>query len=73
MIATSVAALRRWAAKFGWSFHRSNWRKETCDNKGRYQLVVGGRTAGSVIEGDRYDASLDQIAHRIEQEERRLA
>jgi hypothetical protein len=73
MSTPSVSKLRRRAAKLGWSFHRSTWRKDTCDNKGAYQLVAGGRTAGTVIDGDRYDASLEQIADLIEREEGRLA
>ena len=73
MSTPSVSNLRRRAARLGWSFHRSTWRKDTCDNKGGYQLVVGGGTAGTVIDGDRYDADIERIASRIEQEERRLA
>lgn len=69
----SISNLRRRAAKLGWSFHKSTWRKDTIDNRGLYQLVNGGRTGGIVLEGERYDATLEQIAYRIEMEEERLA
>ena len=73
MSASSISNLRRRATKLGWSVHRSSWRKDTIDNRCSYQLVAGGRTAGTVIDGASYDADLDQIVYRIEQEERRLA
>lgn len=73
MSAHSISNLRRRAEKLGWTFHRSTWRKDTIDNRGAYQLVAGGRTAGTVIDGASYDADLDQIAYQIEKEERRLA
>lgn len=73
MSTPSIANLRRRAAKLGWTFYRSTWRKDTCDNRGGYMLVAGGRKAGTVLDGDKYDADLDRIADRIEREERRLA
>lgn len=65
--------LRRRAAKLGWSFHKSNGRKDTIENRGQYQLVQGVRKAGTVVASDHNDAPLDAVAHFIEREERRLA
>lgn len=69
----AIPNLRRHATKLGWSFQKSKWRKDTIDNLGLFQLVNGGRTGGTILESERYYATLEQIAHRIDEEERRLA
>lgn len=61
------------AAKLGWTFLKSNWRKNSIDNFGGYRLVAGGRRNYTMIDGDRFQLDLEDVARRIEDEERRMA
>ncbi len=61
---TSVASLRRRADKLGYAFRKSNWRRDSIDNLGGYQLV--DVQSNLVVDGARYDLELSAVADWIE-------
>jgi len=63
---TGISALRRRAAKLGYRFTKSNWRKDSIDNLGGYQIVDIGRN--TVVNGSRFDCSLDDVAAFLDRE-----
>lgn len=67
MTTPSVSNLRRQAAKLGYRFGKSNWRKDTIDNLGGYRIVEIDRNI--CVDGYRFDCSLDDVAAFIERQE----
>lgn len=61
MSEVSIASMRRRAKKVGLRFYKSNWRRDSIDNYGQYQVSEGN----IVIYGDRYDADLATVEHAI--------
>ncbi len=64
------ARVRRAAKRLGWRIEKSRARNLHSNNRGLYQLIDDRNT---VIGGVDYDATLDSIAHWIEQESLRAA
>lgn len=62
-----LATLHRRAAKMGFRFAKSNWRKDSIDNLGGYQIVDVSRNV--VVDGSRFDCSLDDVAAFLAREE----
>lgn len=67
MSTPSISNLRRRAKRLGLRFFMSNWRKETIDNCGGYQVVDVSRNF--VVDGARFDCSLDDVAEIIRLQE----
>jgi hypothetical protein len=66
----SVSNLKRRAKRVGIRFCRSNWRRDSIDNLGGYQVMDVARNC--VVEGDRFNADLEDVARVIEREEASL-
>lgn len=62
----SPESLRRRAKKLGYRFAKTNWRKDSIDNMGGYQIVDIARNC--VVDGARYDCSLDDVAAFLDRE-----
>jgi hypothetical protein len=60
---TSERTLRARARKLGYSIHKSRSRSISEDNLGKYALVKEDNK--SVILGERFDASLEEIAEYL--------
>lgn len=60
---TNESALRVRARKLGYSIHKSRLRSISEDNLGRYALVK--ENDKSVVLGERFDASLEEIAEYL--------
>ena len=56
-------ALRARARKLGYSIHKSRSRSINVDNLGKYALVK--EDGKSVVLGERFDASLEEIAEYL--------
>lgn len=63
----SVQALRSKAKKLGYRFRRSNWRKDSIDNHGGYQIVDVNKNC--VVGGCRYELDLSDVAAFLEDQE----
>jgi hypothetical protein len=60
---TSEGTLRARARKLGYSIHKSRSRSINEDNLGKYALVK--EDSRSVVLGERFDASLEEIAEYL--------
>jgi hypothetical protein len=60
---TNESTLRSRARKLGYSIHKSRLRSIDEDNLGKYALVR--KDGNSVVLGERFDASLDDIAEYL--------
>jgi hypothetical protein len=60
---TNESTLRARARKLGYSIHKSRLRSINEDNLGKYALVKKDRN--SVVLGERFDASLEEIAEYL--------
>jgi hypothetical protein len=60
---TNESALRARARKLGYSIHKSRLRSISEDNFGKYALV--NENDKSVVLGERFDASLEEIAEYL--------
>lgn len=63
----SISSLRRRAAKLGYHFRKSIWRKDSPDNLGGYQVVDISRN--TVVHGSSFECSVDDVAAFLEREE----
>lgn len=61
---SSISTLRRRAAKLGYRFTKSNWRKDSIDNHGGYMLIEIDRNI--CVAGDRYDLDLSYVEAFLE-------
>lgn len=71
MSTPSISNLRRRAAKLGYRFTKSNWRKDSIDNHGGYMIIEIDRSI--CVDGARYECDLDYVAAFIEEREREEA
>jgi hypothetical protein len=60
---TNESVLRARARKLGYSIHKSRLRSINEDNLGKYALVKDDNK--SVVLGERFDASLEEIAEYL--------
>jgi hypothetical protein len=60
---TNESTLRARALKLGYSIHKSRLRSINEDNLGKYALVK--KDSNSVVLGERFDASLEEIAEYL--------
>lgn len=67
MAEPSISNLKRRAAKVGLRFFRSNWRKDSIDNLGSYQVVDVSQNL--VVDGSRFDLELSAVRDVIEMHE----
>ena len=67
MTGPSVSNLRRRAEKLGFRFIKSNWRKDSIDNLGGYQVIEIARNL--VVDGSRFDCDLGDVADFITRQE----
>ena len=66
-MSTSLNSLRTRARKVGLKFSKSNWRKDSIDNLGGYQVVDDSRNV--VVDGARFDCTLADVEACIRREE----
>lgn len=62
--------LRRMAKRLGLELRKSRARSVHVDDLGKYQLV--NPDTDTVLSGNRFELSLDQVQQRLEEEERRI-
>lgn len=66
-MSADLNTLRRRAKTLGYRIAKSNWRKDSIDNLGGYQIVDVARNV--VVDGDRFNCSLDDVAAFLDRAE----
>lgn len=66
-----ISRLRRRAAKLGYRIAKSNWRRDSIDNLGGYQIVDAGYNV--VVDGSRFNLEISDVRAWLDDQERKAA